>query len=317
MIISIKTKKMISFKNILTFILLISFSAIEANAQQDEQSSLYMFNPLQYNPAYAGSRGDLSVTGVVRSQWIGVGGAPKSQFLSMNSPIKLKNMALGFNLCNDAIGAKNRTSFYGDYAYTLNFENGRRLNLGVSAGGEQFTVNYNKLLAYDPTETDYITSFSQFNFNAGAGLYYYTNKFFAGLSVPRLFQSSLKNNGIILSETFTKRHYFLTAGYVFKVNSVIDLKTSILFKVVQNAPVTADLNASFFFYKKFWIGGMYRFNESVGVNVAYQIKESLMFGYAFDYAINDLSRINNMGSHEIMLNYSLNKKKAFGSPRYF
>ncbi len=294
--------------------IVLSFTSI---SQQDEQSSLYMFNPLQFNPAYAGSRGDLSVTGVARNQWVGIKGAPQSQFLSLNSPIKPKNMALGFNLVNDAIGAKNRTSFYGDYAYTLNFENGRRLNLGVSAGGEQFTVNYNKLMAYDPTETDYLSSFSQLKFNAGAGLYYYTNKFYAGLSVPRIFQSSLKNNSVVLSNSYIKRHYFFTTGYVFKVNSVIDLKTSILLKMVENSPATVDLNANLFFYKKFWIGAMYRFNESVGVNIAYQIKESFMFGYAFDFPINGLSRVNNMGSHEIMLNYSFNRRKAFGSPRYF
>ncbi len=314
---SLKIKNMISFKNKLAFVILLSFSTFKVNAQQDEQSSLYMFNPLQYNPAYAGSRGDLSVVGVIRSQWVGIHGAPKSQFLSLNSPIKTKNMALGFNLSNDAIGVKNRTSFYGDYAYTLNFENGGRLNLGVSAGGEQFTVNYNKLLAYDPTETNYLTSFSQLKFNAGAGIYYYTEKFFAGLSVPRLFQSSLRNNGVTLSDSYIKRHYFLTSGYVFNVNSVIDLKTSVLLKVVQNAPITVDLNANLFFYKKFWIGAMYRFNEAVGVNIAYQIKESLMFGYAFDYPINGISKVSNLGSHEVMLNYSLNKKKAFGSPRYF
>jgi len=317
MIVKLKNKIMNSFRTkIILLIGLISLTFL-INAQQDEQSSLYMFNPLQYNPAYAGSRGDFSVTGIVRSQWVGVKGAPKSQFVSMNSPLKIKNMALGMHLSNDAIGAKNRTSFYGDYAYTLNFDKGKRLNFGVSGGGEQISVNYNALIAADPTETDYLTSFSQFKFNAGAGLYYYSDKFFAGLSVPRMFQSNLLNKNIVLSNMFTKRHYFLTVGYVFKMNSVIDLKTSVLMKVVENAPVTADLNASLFFFKKFWIGAMYRFNESVGANVIYQIKESLMFGYAFDYPINGLSRINNLGSHEIMLNYCINKKKAFGSPRYF
>jgi type IX secretion system PorP/SprF family membrane protein len=313
----IKKEDMISFKNIAKILLLFVLFSIDANAQQDEQSSLYMFNPLHYNPAYAGTRGDLSVTAIARYQWVGINGAPKSQFLSMNSPLKVKNMALGCNLSNDAIGVKNRTSFYGAYAYTLNFNKGRRLNLGVSTGGEQFTVNYNKLIANDPTETEYLSSFSQMKFNAGIGLYYHTEKFFAGLSVPRLFQSSLKNNAVVLSNSYTKRHYFLSLGYVFKMNSVIDLKTSILVKAVENAPLTADINANLFFYKKIWVGAMYRFNESVGVNLAYQIKESLMFGYAFDFPINGLSRINNMGSHEIMLNYSFNKKKAFGSPRYF
>lgn len=287
-------------------------------SQQDEQSSLYMFNPLQYNPAYAGSRGDLNVTAIVRSQWVGIKGAPKSQFISLNTPLKYKNMSVGAHISNDGIGVKNRTSFYGDYAYTVNFKKDRRLNLGVSGGGEQLTVDYNKLTAYDPTETDYLSSISQTSFNAGAGLYYYTNKFYMGFSVPRLFETSLRNKSVVLSDAFTKRHFYFTSGYVFKLNSVIDLKTSILVKAVANAPLTVDLNANLFLYKTFWIGAMYRYNESIGINIAYQLKEKLMFGYSFDYTINGLSNIKNSGSHEIMLNYSLNKnKKAFGSPRYF
>ena len=303
--------------NTAVFSLLMTFSFLSF-AQQDEQSSLYMFNPLQYNPAYAGSRGDLNATAIVRSQWVGIKGAPKSQFVSIHSPIKVKNMALGMHLSNDIIGARNRTSVYGDYAYTLHFQNGTKLNLGASAGVDQMSVDYQKLVAYDPTESDYLTSFSQMKFNAGAGAYYHSDKFYVGLSVPRLFESSLKNHAVVLSNSYTKRHYFLTAGYVKKINSVIDLKTSFLLKMVENAPLTLDLNANLFFYKTFWVGAMYRYNESVGVNVAYQIKEKLMFGYSFDYPINGLSRVNNLGSHEIMLNYSIpGRNKAFGSPRYF
>lgn len=308
------TKKLYSL--LVGFCLLTLSSTVYS--QQDEQSSLYMFNPLQFNPAYAGSRGDLNITGIVRSQWVGIKGAPKSQFFSMNSPIKVKNMALGLHACNDMIGAKSRTSFYGDYAYILRFQNGTKLNLGASAGLEQFTVDYQKLIANDPTDTDYLTSFSQTSFNSGAGAYYYSDKFYFGLSVPRLFESGLKNKSIVLSNSFTKRHYFIAAGYVKPLNSVIDLKTSFLLKMVENAPVTVDLNANLFFYKTFWIGAMYRFHESVGVNIAWQLKEKLMFGYAFDFPVNGLSRVNNMGSHEIMLNLRLpDKNKAFGSPRYF
>jgi len=296
-------------------ILSLSFSTI---AQQDEQSSMYMFNPLQFNPAYAGSRGDMSVTAIVRSQWVGIKGAPKSQFVSFNSPLKYKNMGVGMHISNDMIGARNRTSFYGDYSYTLNFKNGNKLNLGVSFGGEQITVDFNKLIAKDMTETDYLTSLSQFKVNSGVGAYYFGDKFYAGISTPRMFQTRLEANGILLSDNFTKRHYFISAGYVHPINSVIDLKTSTLIKVSPNAPITVDVNANLFLYKKFWVGAMYRFNESVGVNIAYQLKESLMFGYAFDFPINGLSNLNNMGSHEIMLNYTIShKKKAFGSPRYF
>ena len=165
-------------KNIkISFILLI---CVNSFAQQDEQSSLYMFNPMQFNPAFAGSRGDINFVAVVRSQWVGVKGAPKSQFFSLNSPLSIKNMNLGMHISNDQIGARNRTSFYGDYAYTLRFKKDRNLNFGLSGGAEQMTVDFQKLVAYDPNETDYLASFSQLNFNGGVGLYYFTKKFYAG-----------------------------------------------------------------------------------------------------------------------------------------
>jgi type IX secretion system PorP/SprF family membrane protein len=299
----------------ISFILLICANSY---AQQDEQSSLYMFNPMQFNPAFAGSRGDINFVAVVRSQWVGVKGAPKSQFFSLNSPLSIKNMNLGMHISNDQIGARNRTSFYGDYAYTLRFKKDRNLNFGLSGGAEQMTVDFQKLVAYDPNETDYLASFSQLNFNGGVGLYYFTKKFYAGLSVPRLFQSKLMNQSVVISNAYIKRHYFLTMGFVKPINSVIDLKSSFLLKVVENAPVTVDLNANLFFYKTFWLGAMYRYNESVGMNIAYQIKEKFMVGYSYDYPINGLSSIRNLGSHEVMLNYSINgKNKSFGSPRYF
>ena len=298
--------------------IIVTFAINFSFAQQDEQSSMYMFNPLQFNPAYAGSRGDFNVVGIIRSQWVGMNGAPKSQFVSLNSPLSIRNMSLGMHLCNDQVGARNRTSFYGDYAYTLRFKRGGNLNLGISGGGDQLAVDFQKLVADDPTESDYLTSISQFNFNAGAGLYYYTKRFYAGLSVPRMLQSKLLNQSVILSESYIKRHGFITVGYVQPINSVIDLKTSFLIKAIENAPVTVDLNTNLFFYKTFWIGAMYRYNESIGLNMAYQLKEKFMVGYAYDFPINGLNTIKNMGSHEIMLSYSINgKNKSFGSPRYF
>ena len=297
--------------------LILFFYPLLLQAQQDEQSSMYMFNPLLFNPAYAGSKQEINVVGVARSQWIGMKGAPQSQFVSVHSPIKFRNMALGVHLSNDKIGARSRTSAYLDYSYTLQLGKERKLNFGVSAGGDQIGVDYSQLYALDPTDPQYLASISQFKFNGGAGVYYHSNRFYAGLSVPRLIQAKLYDGSVLLSGSYFKRHYFLTGGYVFPINSVIDLKTSVLIKMVSNAPVTADLNANLFLYRKIWFGGMYRYNESVGVNAAYQIKESLMFGYSFDYPINGLSSVRNFGSHEIMLSYVFGKNRAYGSPRYF
>lgn len=296
---------------------LIGLSANFGFSQQDEQTSLYMFNPLHYNPAYTGSRGNLNAIGVFRSQWVGIKGAPISQFVSVHSPLTTKNMAAGINICNDKIGARNRTSFYGNYAYTLRFKNKTKLNLGVSAGGDMMSVDFNKLVANDPTETDYLTSFTQTTFNVGTGVYYYGERFYAGLSSPRILETKLENSGFILTPSYTKRHYFLAAGYVQPINTMLDVKSSFLVKMTPNAPITFDLNVNAFYAKKYWAGLMYRFNESIGVNLAYQLKESFMIGYAYDFPINALSTVKNGGSHEIMISYDFNKNKAFGSPRYF
>lgn len=304
-------------KSVLYSILMVIMMPLVSFSQQDEQSSMYMFNPLLFNPAYAGSKNEINAVAVARSQWIGMKGAPQSQFISLHSPIKFRNMALGTHLSNDKIGARARTSAYLDYSYTLQLGNERRLNFGISAGGDQISVDYSKLYALDPTDPQYLASISQFKFNGGAGVYYHSNRFYAGLSVPRLVEGKLYDGSVLLSGSYFKRHYFLTGGYVFPINSVIDLKTSVLVKMVSNAPITADVNANLFLYKKIWFGGMYRFNESIGMNAAYQIKEAFMFGYSFDYPINGLSSVRNFGSHEIMLSYIFGKNRAYGSPRYF
>lgn len=286
-------------------------------AQQDEQMSFYAFNPLQFNAAYAGTRGDLSITGIVRAQWVGIKGAPQTQFLSLHSPIRTKNMALGLNVTNDMIGARRRTSVYGNYAYTLQINDKSRLNVGVSFGGDIMAVDFGSLQAKDPTETDYLRSFTQTNVNIGTGIYYHTDRFYAGISSPRLIETKLEDENTNLSSAFTKRHYFLTTGYVFKLNSIVDLKTSTLVKFTPNAPVTVDLNANAFFNKKWWLGAMYRFHESVGMNFAYQHNHSLMFGYHYDFPINGLSTVRNLGSHELMIRYEFNKNNVNASPRFF
>ncbi len=291
------------------------FISLNYFAQQDEQSSLYMFNSLQFNPAYAGSRGALNASLIHRSQWVGLEGAPTTQFLSLHTPFARNSMGTGLHISHDSKGATSRTSAFADLAYSIPFGPRRkhRINIGMSAGLDAMNISFKNLVGEngDPFKVDA----SQMNFNAGAGIYYYSKNTYLGLSMPRMLNTEWTMG---TTASLVKRHFFLAAGWVKPLNSVTDLKLSTLIKIVQNAPITVDLNANVFFYKSFWIGGMYRYNESAGANIAYQFQEKWMFGYAYDFVFNGLRNIGLGGTHEIMLTYDMNgRRTVYASPRYF
>jgi type IX secretion system PorP/SprF family membrane protein len=299
--------------------LVITMCVNPAYGQTEEQSSMYMFNPLLFNPAYAGSRGSIHGVGIARFQWVGMDGAPMSQFLSFDAPLANQNLGLGFHVSNDKIGARSRTSVFADVAYHLKLNNkGHKLSFGMSAGADWQVYDFNKLITNDPNDPIYTYYASKVRPNFGAGIYYYGERFYAGVSMPRMLRNRLKEPAI--GEALQRRHMYVTGGYVFKLNSAVDFKPSILLKLTENAPITFDLNANFLILNTLWIGPSYRYHESAGVNIALQLKETVSFGYAFDFPINGLNsfRTNQRGTHEIMLSFDIKtKKKPYLSPRYF
>ncbi len=299
-------------KKILLFIFILS--ALVSRAQQDAQASMYFFNPLNYNPAYAGTRGSLNLTAVHRSQWVGWEGAPQTQFLSIHAPIVRKRIGLGVNMSYDNIGSRSNVNAMANFAYHLQLNSkSLRLSFGASAGINSNQYDFNGLIVNDQSDI-FITSNQTLAPNFGAGLYLHSNKGYLGFSLPRLIEKSIDDNS---GNSFLQRHYYLTSGFVFSANSVTDIKPSILIKYTQNAPITVDLNYSMFFYKKVWVGLMFRMHESVGFNSSYRIKELFTLGYSFDYPINNL-RFNNFGSHEVLFSFDIrSKNRAFISPRYF
>ena len=295
--------------------ILLGIVSLNANAQQDAQSSMYFFNPLNYNPAYAGSRGSLNFTGVHRSQWVGWEGAPTTQFLSVHAPIAQKHIGIGGNLSYDRIGSRSGYSAMANFAYHLRLNSkDLRLSFGASAGLNANQYNFTGLVVTDPSDPAFITANRSISPQVGAGAYLYGKKGYLGFSVPRLLQKSIDDN---TSNSIIQRHYYLAAGHVFSLNSVFDLKPSILAKYTQNAPLTADVNLSAYLYNKFWVGGMFRYKESVGFNASFQINDKLMLGYAFDFPFNKLN-YRNWGSHEVVISVDIrSKNNAYISPRYF
>ena len=284
-------------------------------SQQDAQTSMYFFNPLQFNPGYAGSRGTFNVTGVTRAQWIGWEGAPNTQFLSFHGPVLRQNIGLGGNIAYDRIGSRTALNAMANFAYHLRLnEDNMRLSLGLSGGIQQYGYDFSGLIVNDPTDANYLNSFRQTKANFGFGAYFYDNNFYAGLSIPRLIKRSIDNS---TGNSYLQRHIYLTVGYVHSFGSTFDIKPSVLVKYTGSGPIIADLNLSVHLYKRFWIGGLYRTTDCAGFNFAYQIKDWCMAGYAFDFPLNG-KMVNQWATHELMISFDLRgKNNAIQSPRYF
>lgn len=286
-------------------------------AQQEVQNSLYMFNPNIINPAYAGSREALSGVMDYRQQWVKWDGAPSTAMLSLHSPLKMESVALGLNIVNDKIGATNNTALYGDFAYRIRLNNRKdRLSFGIRAGGDYYSANLTKLYATDANDQIQMNgNYTRFLFNVGAGVYYYGKKHYIGFAVPKLLQNQKADITSFKAQQLA--HYYFVAGYVFKINSMVDFKPSMQLKYTQNAPLSVEANASFFFMEKFWVGAMYRHKAAVGGNIMYQINETFRVGYAYDYTTTTMTKMS-PSSHEVMIGFDLRgNKKGFMSPRYF
>lgn len=301
-------------KLIVLALLLTSFGV---KAQQDEQISLYLYNKLYYNPAYAGSRDALSAVAIARFQWVKFDGAPNTQWFSIHAPLLQKSLGVGAHLVNDRIGNRSRTAIYGDISGSIELnKKGDRLAAGISAGVDMLGYDFTSVQVNDDNDYFYGTTNNVVTPNIGGGLYYYGRNHYVSLSSPRILESVNKNYDS-LTQLLNTRHFFLSGGYVFDLNSVFKLKPSVMMKFTPNAPITIDFNASLLMYDHLWAGLMYRFNESMGVNLVYDIKKTFSIGYCYDFPINGL-RTYQTGSHEIFLQYDFApKKKTFTSPRYF
>ncbi|EAY28129.1 PorP/SprF family type IX secretion system membrane protein [Microscilla marina] len=240
-------------------------SVQKGQAQQDVQFTQYMFNGLAINPAYAGSRDVFSVTGLFRKQWTGIEGAPVTQTLSGHLPLIKDRIGLGLTLVNDKIGITNNFSMIGSYAFRIRFNTGV-LAMGIQAAITQFRANFTDVrFSVDPTSTDpaFDQNINKTLPNFGTGLYYYTDRFYAGLSVPQLINWDLADGNI--SNARQSRHVFITAGYVFDVSPTVKIRPSLLAKYVSGAPFSIDINANVWLFDRFAVGGSYRIGDAVNL----------------------------------------------------
>jgi type IX secretion system PorP/SprF family membrane protein len=291
-------------------------------AQQDAMFTHYMFNTLAVNPGYAGSRDALTITGLHRSQWVSFPGAPTTQTLTLHTPIHNDQLGLGLSVLNDKIGPTNTTAIYADFAYKLKLNEKAKLAFGLK-GGINLRSNGLSSLALDETNDDAFANdvVSDVLPNFGFGLYYYTDKYYVGLSTPKLLENNFTTNTVSgsLSSASEKRHYFLIAGTVFPITDHIKLKPTGFMKVTEAAPIEGDITLTALFKEKLWAGVMFRTGDALGLLVGANITDQLSLGYSFDWSYTNTTFKYNAGSHELMLRYDLiyNNAQRIRSPRYF
>jgi len=293
-------------------LLLISFCG---SAQQDPQYTQYMYNMSVINPAYAGSKTHWSLGLLYRNQWTGLSGAPETGTLFVHTGLS-EQWGIGGSLIVDRAGPVTETNAYADLAYNLNLGSGRRLSFGLKLGATFHDIGLADLEVFDPNDPFFSETVSNATPNLGAGAFYYTERFYAGFSIPNLLASvHLDANGFSLgSET---QHYFLTAGMVFQIANDIELKPSFLLKSAFNAPTSIDLNLNSRFYQLLEIGVSYRTDDAISALVNFQINRYLRIGYAYDYITSELNPFGASSSELLLLIDLLPKQKRVKSPRFF
>ncbi|ABQ06491.1 PorP/SprF family type IX secretion system membrane protein [Flavobacterium johnsoniae] len=299
------------------FILICSFITICASAQQDPEYTQYMYNTMAVNPAYAGSTGTLEATLLHRSQWVGISGAPETQSFSIHGPLRNEKVGLGLSIVNDKIGPSNELYLDGNFSYSLPLGYEKRLAFGLKAGMRMLNIDWSKGRYYDNTDVLLNQNIdNQMKLAVGAGVYYYTEKWYLGFSIPSFIENNYYDD-VQESIDYDRLHYYLMGGYVFDLNPNLKFKPAFLVKAVNGAPLTADVSANFMINEKFVIGGSYRTDDSISILAGFQISPSFYLGYAFDYTVGGLNKYND-GTHEFILRYSLNKNQnKIKSPRFF
>ena len=285
-------------------------------AQQDAQYTQYMYNTINVNPAYAGSRGVMSIFGLHRTQWVGLDGAPVNNAVSINTPLNNSNLGLGVSLVNDRIGPTSENQFSADLSYTIQTNDTYKLSFGIKATGNLFNLDASKLNPADPSD-DYLQNIgSEFSPNFGAGVYLHSDKLYLGLSVPNFLQDT-KYSDNDLAVYKERLNYYAIGGYVFDISSGVKFKPAFMTKIVTGSPLQLDVSGNFLIQDKLTLGVAYRWDAAVSALAGFQITDGLFIGYGYDLETTKLRRYNS-GSHEIFLRFELfNKYSKMVSPRFF
>ena len=305
------------------------FWFVSSYAQQENQFTQFGDAKLFYNPAVAASEENFSVTLRHRNQWAGLQGAPTGQTILLSFPNLYEAVSLGLTASRNTIGISQRNDISGIYAYQLKFLD-TRVQIGLLANFRQFINDFTNenLIAIDGFDSDSAIDqqlFSRNIFNVGAGIHMDREKYYFGVSVPRLVQSDLDfDNDLITGRE--ARILYAMFGLRFDLSPTWSFRQHSLLKLSERAPTDLDLQAQFIYENQAHLGINLRSGgsqnsllESIGVLLGFRFTPQILAMMSYDFSNTELRDQQN-GSFEILVRYDLKKTKIpknIQNPRYY
>ena len=301
----------INIKLIIVFLLSCNLNII---AQQEAQYTQYMYNTSIINPAYTGSEEVFKISLLHRSQWLNVPGAPITQTINIEG-ILTENLGVSLNVSKDAIGPSEDFIIDANIAYHIRLNAYGKLALGLKAGMSKFSLDLTKG-NLNPNQTLVTSNNINKTFSRiGAGLYYYTDRTYLGISVPNLLETKYENLVLNINYNF-KNHYYIIAGTIVDIGPNTWFKPALLAKVASGAPISLDLSANFLRNEKFILGAAYRLDAAISGLLGFYVSKNLFLGYAYDYTTNFKNEYTG-GTHEICIRINFSRSSIYKSPRFF
>src|SRR5690554_774010 len=288
-------------------------------AQQEPSYTQYNFNIQVINPAYAGVWENLGFMVLGRHQWAGMEGAPTTYSLSVQSPTRNRNVALGVNILNDKAGMQNQTMINADYSYRLQLNDDNYVRLGIKGGVTGYTVNFSDHVGYPGDEPDPVfmgDNDMRILPNFGVGAYLYSEDYYLGVSVPKILSNKVNYEHTNFSTLAEIQHLYLMGGYIYEISKEVQFKPTMLTRYTWGAPLIVDLSANFLLSEKVWLGANYRLGDSFGLVAQWILENNIRIGYGVDISTSSLRSLHS-GTHEVMISYEIRSRRRWSSPRMF
>jgi type IX secretion system PorP/SprF family membrane protein len=253
---------------------------------------------------------------------MGIPDAPVFQSVSLNAPMKNDKVGLGFMAQFMQFGFTKSQSIYASYAYRISLGNGK-LSFGLKGGFDRSNTDYSGILTTTKNDPVFTTNDKPYFLpNFGAGVYYFSDKLFGGISIPAFlsYKKNTTTSSVEAHHSINDYDFIFSGGGLVIISQALKFKPSLLidYSLDKTKKLTQlDINGNFILGDLIWLGGSWRTSEQVVVGIVQvQLNSQLMFGFSYDYPVGRMSTYSK-GSTEFILRYEFGYKISASNPRYF